>query len=67
MVSGRRGPDAAVGRTDRSGQRAEQFGRWCVDEFERLYNESVRKQDPKVIVEVSRNRGRQTAVLKVTY
>ena len=38
-----------------------------VDEFVRLYNESVRKQEPKVIVEVSRNRGRQTAVLKVTY
>jgi serine protease Do len=38
-----------------------------VDEFDRLYNESVRKQETKVIVEVSRNRGRQTAVLKVSY
>jgi serine protease Do len=38
-----------------------------IDEFVKLYNDSVKNKEAKVLLEVSRNRGRQTAVLKVTY
>lgn len=38
-----------------------------VDEFEKLYDASVKNKDAKVLIEVTRNRGKQTAVLKVTY
>jgi serine protease Do len=38
-----------------------------VDEFVKLYDASVKNKDPKVLVEVSRNRGKQTAVLKISY
>jgi serine protease Do len=38
-----------------------------VDEFIKLYDASVKAKEPKVLVEVKRNRGTQTAVLKVGY
>jgi hypothetical protein len=38
-----------------------------VDEFVKLYDASVKKKDPKVLIEVSRNRGKQTALLKISY
>ena len=37
------------------------------EEFVKLYEASVKNKDPKVLIEVQRNRGKQTAVLKVTY
>lgn len=38
-----------------------------VDEFVKLYAQSVKDKAAKVVVEVKRNRGTQTAVLKVNY
>jgi serine protease Do len=38
-----------------------------LDEFLRLYNESTRQKDSRVLLEVQRGRGRRSAVLKVTY
>jgi serine protease Do len=38
-----------------------------VDEFVKIYDESVKKKDPKVLVEVRRNRGTLTEVMKVNY
>lgn len=38
-----------------------------VDDFLKIYEASVAKKDPKVLIEVTRNRGKQTAVLKVEY
>jgi serine protease Do len=38
-----------------------------VDEFVKLYDASVKAKEPKVLVEVKRDRGTQTAVLKVGY
>jgi serine protease Do len=38
-----------------------------VDEFVKLYEASIKNKDPKVVIEVERNRGKQTAVLKVSY
>lgn len=38
-----------------------------VDEFEKIYDASVKNKDAKVLIEVTRNRGKQTAVLKVSY
>jgi len=38
-----------------------------VDEFVKLYEASVKNKDGKVLIEVNRNRGKQTALLKVTY
>jgi serine protease Do len=38
-----------------------------VDEFVKLYDASVKAKDPKVLIEVQRNRGKQTAVLKIGY
>ncbi len=38
-----------------------------VDEFVKLYEASVKNKDQKVLIEVSRMRGKQTAVLKVSY
>ena len=36
-----------------------------LDEFKKLYNESVKARDSRVLVEFQRNRGRRRAVLKV--
>jgi serine protease Do len=38
-----------------------------VDEFVKLYDASVKKKEPKVLIEVTRNRGKQTEVLKIDY
>ncbi|HSV16552.1 MAG TPA: trypsin-like peptidase domain-containing protein [Tepidisphaeraceae bacterium] len=38
-----------------------------LDEFLRLYNESLRNKDARVLVEIQRGRGRRSIVLKVTY
>jgi serine protease Do len=38
-----------------------------LDEFMKLYNESVKNKDKTVLLEIQRNRGRNNAVLKVTY
>jgi len=38
-----------------------------VDEFVKLYEASVKNKDGKVLIEVSRSRGKQTALLKVNY
>ncbi len=38
-----------------------------LEEFVRLYEESVEKKDGRVLLEIQRNRGRRSAVLKVTY
>ena len=38
-----------------------------VDEFIKLYDASVKGKDAKVLVEVKRDRGMQTALLKVGY
>jgi S1-C subfamily serine protease len=38
-----------------------------IDEFMRLYNESVRNHDSRVLLEIQRGRGRRSAVMKVTY
>jgi serine protease Do len=38
-----------------------------LQEFVRLYNESVSKKEERVLVEVLRGRGKQTMVLRVTY
>jgi serine protease Do len=38
-----------------------------IDEFMRLYNESVRNRDSRVLLEIQRGRGRRSAVMKVTY
>jgi serine protease Do len=38
-----------------------------LDEFAKLYDESVKNKDPRVLVEIQRGRGRISAILKVTY
>ncbi|HSI34954.1 MAG TPA: trypsin-like peptidase domain-containing protein [Tepidisphaeraceae bacterium] len=38
-----------------------------LDEFVKLYDASTKNKDAKVLIEVSRNRGKQTALLKVSY
>ena len=38
-----------------------------LDEFARLYEESVSKKDGRVLLEIQRGRGRRAAVMKVTY
>jgi len=38
-----------------------------VDEFVKLYDASIKHKDPKVLIEVQRNRGRQTEILKIDY
>jgi serine protease Do len=38
-----------------------------LDEFKKLYDESVKAADPAVLLDIQRGRGRQSAVLKVTY
>ena len=38
-----------------------------MEDFSRLYDESVKKKEAKVLLEVQRGRGRQSAVLKVDY
>ena len=38
-----------------------------LDEFKKLYDASVKAADGTVLLEVQRGRGRQSAVLKVTY
>jgi serine protease Do len=38
-----------------------------MDDFTKLYDESVKKKEDKVLLEVQRGRGRQSAVLKVEY
>jgi serine protease Do len=38
-----------------------------LDELLKLYDESVKAKAEKVVIEVQRNRGRQTLVLKITY
>ena len=38
-----------------------------LDEFVKLYDESVKGKEPRVLVEFQRDRGRRRAVLKVDY
>jgi serine protease Do len=38
-----------------------------LDEFKKLYDASVKAADPAVLLDIQRGRGRQSAVLKVTY
>jgi serine protease Do len=38
-----------------------------LDEFLRLYNESIRVKNSRVLLEIQRGRGRRSSVLKVTY
>jgi S1-C subfamily serine protease len=37
-----------------------------IDEMMKLYNESVKRNDDRVLLEIQRQRGRQSAVMKVT-
>lgn len=38
-----------------------------LETFVKLYEASIKNKDPRVLIEVSRNRGRQTMVLKISY
>ncbi len=38
-----------------------------LDEFKKLYDESVKNKDSRVLLEIQRGRGRRSAVLKVSY
>jgi serine protease Do len=38
-----------------------------LDEFQKLYDASIKAKDPRVLVEAVRNRGHQSHVLKITY
>jgi serine protease Do len=38
-----------------------------LDEFLRLYNESIKNKDARVLLEIQRGRGRRSAVMKVAY
>jgi hypothetical protein len=36
-------------------------------EFEKLYNASIERKEPMVLLEIQRGRGRRSAVLRVTH
>jgi serine protease Do len=38
-----------------------------LDEFLRLYNQSMKNKDPRILLDIERGRGRLSAVLKVSY
>ena len=38
-----------------------------IDEFQKLYEASIKARDPRVLVEAVRNRGHQSHVLKISY
>jgi S1-C subfamily serine protease len=38
-----------------------------LEEFVKLYDESVKAKEPRVLLEIQRGRGRRAAVLKVSY